>query len=197
MYHSNIELKEGAFIISDAHYSSSRPQLLNFLKDIESKKLLPTQLILMGDIFDALFGGIKKTYDENEKAIDIINKISKEIEVVYLEGNHDFNLEKLFPNSKVYKISQQPLMCKIEDKKVNLLFFGNFHKMPLLEYQWAMNELMKDREYLYNSLIKDLYFLGIVLNRKYKLLRITYTIFMIGIIVSIAAFWLAFQTVNI
>lgn len=81
----------------------------------------------------------------------------------------------------------------IEDKKVNLLFFGNFYKMPLTEYEWAVNELMKDRDYLYNSMIKDLYYLGLVLNRKYKLLRITYTVFMIGIICSVFAFVWAFK----
>lgn len=82
----------------------------------------------------------------------------------------------------------------IEDKKVNLLFFGNFYKMPLDEYQWAVNEMMKDRDYLYNSMIKDLYYLGLVLNRKYKLLRITYMVFMIGIICSVFAFVWAFKT---
>ena len=81
----------------------------------------------------------------------------------------------------------------IEDKKVNLLFFGNFYKMPLEEYEWAVNEMMKDREYLYGSMIKDLYFLGKVLNRKYALLRTTYTIFMIGIIVSVGFFIYAFK----
>jgi predicted metal-dependent HD superfamily phosphohydrolase len=76
----------------------------------------------------------------------------------------------------------------IIDKKVNLLFFGNFYKVPLEEYDWAMNEMMKDRDYLYSTLIKDLYFLGVVLDRKYKLLRITYNIFMIGIVVTVGAF---------
>jgi predicted metal-dependent HD superfamily phosphohydrolase len=83
----------------------------------------------------------------------------------------------------------------IDDRKVNLLFFGNFYKMPIDEYQWAMNEMMKDREYLYNSMIKDLYYLGLVLNRKYKLLRITYNIFMFGIILSFCAFVYAFKHV--
>lgn len=82
---------------------------------------------------------------------------------------------------------------EIEERKVNLLFFGNFHKMPLDEYMWAMKDLMKDRDYLYETMIKDLYYLGLVLNRKYKLLRITYTIFMIGILVSVAAFVFAFK----
>ncbi|MES2239914.1 MAG: Pycsar system effector family protein [Bacteroidota bacterium] len=81
----------------------------------------------------------------------------------------------------------------IEDRKVNLLFFGNFYKMPLEEYEWAVNEMMKDNTYLYNSMIKDLYFLGIVLEKKYKLLRITYNIFMVGIIISFLAFFLAFN----
>jgi len=78
------------------------------------------------------------------------------------------------------------------NKKVNLLFFGNFHKMKLNEFEWAMHEMMKDRDYLYGSLTKDLYFLGLVLNRKYSLLRTTYSVFMIGIIVSLLAFGIAF-----
>ncbi|RKM91578.1 Pycsar system effector family protein, partial [Aquimarina sp. AD10] len=66
---------------------------------------------------------------------------------------------------------------EIEEKKVNLLFFGNFHKMPLDEYKWAMEELMADKDYIYDTMIKDLYFLGKVLHKKYKILRITYTVF--------------------
>lgn len=81
----------------------------------------------------------------------------------------------------------------IENQKVNLLFFGNFYKMPLEEYQWAMNEMMKDKDYLYNSMIKDLYYLGVVLEKKYRLLRLTYNFFMIGIIVSVIAFVIAFK----
>ena len=81
----------------------------------------------------------------------------------------------------------------VANKKVNLLFFGNFHQMNLPDFEWAMDEMMKDRDYLYGSLTKDLYFLGLVLNRKYKLLRVTYTVFMIGIIASVIAFAVAFR----
>lgn len=85
---------------------------------------------------------------------------------------------------------------EIEEKKVNLLFFGNFYKMPMEEYLWAMKEMMSDRQYLYDTMIKDLYYLGIVLNRKYKLLRLTYTVFTIGILASVVAFMLAFRNVT-
>jgi predicted metal-dependent HD superfamily phosphohydrolase len=76
----------------------------------------------------------------------------------------------------------------IRNKKTNLLFFGNFYKMELEDYQRAMNQMMKDGEYLYNSMIKDVYFLGIVLAKKYRHLRISYTIFMWGLIIAVVAF---------
>ncbi|TLP75715.1 Pycsar system effector family protein [Maribacter sp. ACAM166] len=82
---------------------------------------------------------------------------------------------------------------EVKSKKVNLLFFGNFHKMELAQYEWAMAQLIKDKDYIYSSLTKDLYFLGIVLERKYRILRWTYTIFMIGMVLSVIAFGIAFK----
>lgn len=81
----------------------------------------------------------------------------------------------------------------VVNKKVNLLFFGNFHKMKLEDYEWAVSELVQDKDYLYTSLTRDLYFLGLVLHRKYKILRLTYTIFMIGIVISVIAFGVAYN----
>ena len=79
----------------------------------------------------------------------------------------------------------------ILNKKTNLLFFGNFHKASLEEYEWGMSQMMKDQDYLYGSLIKDIHHLGVVLGRKYKLIRIAYSVFMIGIIISVIAFTVA------
>jgi predicted metal-dependent HD superfamily phosphohydrolase len=72
----------------------------------------------------------------------------------------------------------------IHNKKVNLLFFGNFYNMKPEEYEWALKEMMTDPNYLYSSLIRDQYSLGKVISQKYRLLRIAYTIFMIGLVVS-------------
>ena len=76
----------------------------------------------------------------------------------------------------------------IRNKKTNLLFFGNFHRMQLSDYQWGVNQMIKDKEYLYNTMMMDIYYLGVVLAKKYRYLRIAYTIFMIGIILSVIAF---------
>lgn len=79
----------------------------------------------------------------------------------------------------------------IKEKRTNLLFFGNFHGMELNNYDWGMREMMKDADYLYGSLIKDIYFNGRVLARKYKLLRWSYSIFMFGFVASIIGFTIA------
>jgi predicted metal-dependent HD superfamily phosphohydrolase len=79
----------------------------------------------------------------------------------------------------------------IRNKDTNLLFFGNFFRMDLGTFEWGMKEMMKDREYLYGSMIKDFYYLGQVLGKKYLYLRICYNIFMYGIILSVIAFAVA------
>ena len=82
-------------------------------------------------------------------------------------------------------------IAEILKKEGNLIFFGNFHAMSLQDFEWAIGEVMKDKDYLYKNLTRDLYFLGIVLNRKYRLLRYSYFIFTIGLLVSIVLFALS------
>lgn len=79
----------------------------------------------------------------------------------------------------------------ILNKSTNLLFFGNFYKTKVTEYKWAMTTMMRDPDYLYSSLIMDIHQLGVVLARKYKLIRLAYTVFMIGLFVSVLAFMIA------
>ncbi len=76
----------------------------------------------------------------------------------------------------------------IENRRSNLLFFGNFYNMPIHDYEWGMKKIITDSDFLYSSLIKDIYYLGKVLGKKYKFLRISYTVFMYGFIFSVIAF---------
>ncbi len=89
--------------------------------------------------------------------------------------------------------------ASIESKSANLLFFGNFHDMEFSDFKWGMSKVMEDEEYLYGSMIKDLYYLGKVLYKKYKYLRWCYAVFMTGIIISVLAYLIstsmAFQSV--
>ncbi|GAB3904277.1 Pycsar system effector family protein [Mucilaginibacter boryungensis] len=76
----------------------------------------------------------------------------------------------------------------MDNKTVNLLFFGNFYRMNLEDYTHGMIKVMNDSDFLYGTLIKDVYSQGVVLGRKYRLLRAAYNIFMFGLIVAVVAF---------
>ena len=119
MSHS-LDIREGAFLIADAHYSHLRPELLQLFQKIESKKLQPTQLILMGDIFDALFGGVVYTYKRNNEILELLQKISKTTELIFLEGNHDFNLKSIFKDAKIFPLQMQPVVAKFQQHSVAL-----------------------------------------------------------------------------
>jgi hypothetical protein len=64
--------------------------------------------------------------------------------------------------------------------------------MPLEDYHWGMMEMIKDKDFLYSSMTKDLYYLGIVLAKKYRYLSYCYTVFMYGMISTVLAFAISF-----
>jgi len=103
-----------------------------------------------------------------------------------------FSILATRPNVTRGKFTRQDIM----NKKTNLLFFGNFHGMPISDYEWGMKELLKDGNYIYSSMIRDIYYLGVVLGKKYKMLRISYTIFMFGIVISVLSFVLSIAIVS-
>ena len=76
----------------------------------------------------------------------------------------------------------------VENKTVNLLYFGSFYNMNFKEYHEGLKAMMADAEFLYSTLTKDTFWQGKVLGRKYRLLRTSYTIFLYGIIAVVAAF---------
>ena len=80
---------------------------------------------------------------------------------------------------------------QVNNKTVNLLFFGSFYNMNFKEYNDALNTMMNDSEFLYGSLSRDMFWQGKVLGRKYRLLRTSYSIFLYGIVAAVLAFAIA------
>jgi predicted metal-dependent HD superfamily phosphohydrolase len=83
---------------------------------------------------------------------------------------------------------------KINTRNVSLLFFGNFTKLPLEDFHDGMHDIMRDKKSLYGNMITDIYYLGDVLSRKYRILRISYSIFMMGLVLTVVGFAIAFAT---
>jgi predicted metal-dependent HD superfamily phosphohydrolase len=95
-----------------------------------------------------------------------------------------FSILATRPNLPPGTFSQSDL----DEKKVNLLYFGNFFRMNLDDYTAGMLQVMDDRNFLYRTLIKDVFSQGVVLGRKYRLLRISDNVFMYGLVASVIAF---------
>lgn len=112
------KIKEGAIFIADSHYPHHGDAFLVLLKKLENGEIKTSQLFLMGDNFDLLFGYNDFIQTFSSEAIALLRKLSTKLEVHYFEGNHDFCLKEVFPDIKVYSREQQPVMFKLEEKKV-------------------------------------------------------------------------------
>lgn len=143
-------------------------------------------------IISIIISGLIKTLDNHSHLI-IPTYMILTINVITIV----FAIIALRPNVSKGKFTRKD----VESKATNLLFFGNFHGMAREDYRWGMMEMLNDSNYLYSSLIDDIYFLGKVLGKKYKYLRYSYNIFMYGIILAVIAYVIAnvnyIQTLNI
>lgn len=79
--------------------------------------------------------------------------------------------------------------AELEDKpRRGLAFFGNFvHLSPDL-FAEAVDDMFRSSSQLYGNMVDDLYYLGKVLDKKYRYLSIAYNIFMVGLIVTVLLF---------
>ena len=117
MFHN---IQDGAIFIADAHYSKKRQKLKKLLIKIKQGDIKVSQLFLMGDIFDFLSAEIEYFNKINSEVIQLINEISKKIEVIYLEGNHDYNLKEIFHNALVIPREKQPIQFNYKNKIIAL-----------------------------------------------------------------------------
>jgi len=77
---------------------------------------------------------------------------------------------------------------QVLEKKARLTTFDDFYQVPLPDYEWAVGKMLQDREFLYNTLIRDMHRLGVDLAVRYKNIRLSYHVFLTGLIISLLAF---------
>jgi hypothetical protein len=82
------------------------------------------------------------------------------------------------PTVSYNKYSKEDLLTN----KVNLLFFGNFNQLDFDDYVKSMEDLMDDDEKLHYVMLKDQYSLGKVLAKKYRWLRVSFSVFLFGVV---------------
>lgn len=158
--------------------TSSNSQRLSDMADNKSNILLTVNSIILSIIVALLV----KALDNNPHLI-IPTVVLMSCSVITMVLAILATIPKI-PNGKY-----QPE--DVKNKSVNLLFFGNFYKTSFKDYEEAMKKAMDDKEFLYGMLTKDVHSQGVVLGRKYRLLRYAYGVFMFGLILSVIAFSIA------
>ncbi len=158
--------------------TSNNNQKLSSLADSKAHILIQVNSIIISVLLSLL---LRKIEDHTNLAIPATLLLTVNLVTII------FSILATRPHIPSGKFSKQDL----DDKKVNLLFFGNFYKMSLEEYARGMLIMMEDKDFLYGSLIRDVYFQGLALGKKYRWLRLSYNVFMYGLIVSVMAFLIA------
>jgi hypothetical protein len=158
--------------------SSSNHQRLSDMADNKANIMITVNAIILSAVISLL---VRRLEDQPYLILPTILLISISLVAMI------FSILSTRPNIPPGTFAPQD----VDGKKVNLLFFGNFYKMSLPDYKEAMLKTMEDRDMLYGNLIMDCYAQGVVLGKKYRLLRIAYNIFMFGLIASVIAFFVA------
>lgn len=111
-----LEIKSDAIFIADSHTQNGRDSLIWTLQKFCDNKSMPSQIFLLGDISNILVGNLKSSIESNKTLINTLNLLSQKSQIVYFEGNHDFNLEGILPNVLKIPRNNQPLITKFGDK---------------------------------------------------------------------------------
>lgn len=96
-------------VISDVHIKLPGDEAYNlFMRFVKSPTVKKSQkVVLLGDIFDLLIGGDNKFIIDYQELFDELRLLLSEgKDVYYIEGNHDFHIEKLleetFPENNFF-----------------------------------------------------------------------------------------------
>ncbi len=116
----NHKIQENAIFIADSHYPHHGDAFLTLLQKLERQEIETSQLFLMGDNFDLLFGYNDYILTFAQEAIELLKKLSHTLEIHYFEGNHDFCLKEIFTNMKVYSREEQPCFFELDGKRVGI-----------------------------------------------------------------------------
>ena len=87
------------------------------------------------------------------------------------------------------RVSSVPITLEdLEHSDGNILFFGDFANLSQDDFTAGMIDLIQDKSVVYETMIRNLYGLGSVLKKKFALLKVAYTAFMIALVLGVTSF---------
>jgi hypothetical protein len=87
------------------------------------------------------------------------------------------------------RVSSVPITLRdLEHSQGNILFFGDFANLQEDDFVEGMLDLIDRRPLMYETMIRNIYGLGLVLRKKFALLQIAYTAFMLALVMGVLSF---------
>lgn len=148
---------------------------MNQMVDRKANIMISINAILLSLIMSRIIGDIDTFCVHNSPILVLL--IGSTVSIV-------FGILAITPSKTHGEFTEE----EIRNKRGNLLYFGNFHNMNFRDYQWGMLQMLNDHNFLYSSMIQDLYFLGQTLNKKSRLIRASLSSFMIGVALAVGLF---------
>ena len=148
---------------------------LNSIADNKSNILISVSAIIISIIITMLVGDINSMSDNFYPVVTLLVVCLVTIILAILSTR---------PNVKWGHFTKEDIVAK----KVDLIFFGNFINMDYDDYLNAVMSMMENDEQLYSTMIKNQYSLGKILAKKFRLVKLAYNVFMIGITVTVVSF---------
>lgn len=81
--------------------------------------------------------------------------------------------------------------------KHNIFFFGNYVHLEREQYEEAFEEMMKEKDLVYGNMIRDLFHLGGILDKKFRYLKWSYNTFLVGLILTVSSFLISIMYSNV
>lgn len=159
--------------------TSKNHYTLNKMVDGKAKIMITINSIILS----LILGGVIGKY-----STEITNHIPSVIFAFANLISVTFAIISIAPNRTQGNFTEE----EIRNKKGNLLYFGNFHNMHYRDFEWAFLQMLNDKDYLYTSMIRDLYYQGQTLQKKHISIRISLYSFLLGLGMAILSHFLIY-----
>lgn len=88
-------------------------------------------------------------------------------------------------------LALKPKIVYAKKEGKSVLFFHNHYRMTLDDYKNEMHNIMESPDLIYDHMLRNMYYNGLVLERKYALLGFAYYLFLLAIVCSVTSYVVA------
>ena len=108
-------------LLGDAHLREGDPEVEAFVSFLEGLPGRASLLAILGDLFAAWIGRADLVRTHHERVVSALRRLhGRGVRVLYVEGNHDFFLRRLYAGDPFETIAETDLEIDLEGRRLHL-----------------------------------------------------------------------------